>query len=130
MIKLCRDAYAEVFPDGEFVFTEVYGTGSTDMGDLSAFMPVIHPYAGGASGNSHGANYYIVDPVAACVDCAKWQITMARMLLEGGAERAKSVVENYKAPFGSMKEFLDYQDSIISSGDRIVYSDDKAEIIL
>ena len=55
---------------------------------------------------------------------------MARMLLENRAERAKSVVTNYEAPFDGVKEFLEYQDSIIASGDRIVYSDDKAEVIL
>ena len=30
-------------------------TGSTDMGDLSAIMPVIHPYMPGAVGTAHGA---------------------------------------------------------------------------
>src|SRR5213083_1186787 len=30
-------------------------TGSTDMGDLSMVMPVLHPYVGGARGTGHGA---------------------------------------------------------------------------
>ena len=130
MIKLCKDAFEMSFPGEEFNFTEVYGTGSTDMGDLSAFMPVVHPYAAGAVGNSHGAEYYIVDPDSACVKCAKWQIGMAYLLLRDGAELAKSIVKNYEAPFAGLADFLAYQDSIIASGDRIVYSEDKAEIIL
>src|SRR5439155_1371987 len=32
-------------------------TGSTDMGDLSQVIPVLHPYMGGARGTGHGADY-------------------------------------------------------------------------
>src|SRR5262249_32965806 len=37
-------------------------TGSTDMGDLSHVMPVLHPYMGGARGTGHAADCEIVDP--------------------------------------------------------------------
>ena len=57
-----------------------------------------------------------------------WQIKMLRALLENGAELAKKIVSEYEAPFGSVKEFLEYQESIVSSGDRIVYTEDKAEV--
>src|SRR2546428_635425 len=36
-------------------------TGSTDMGDLSQVMPILHPYIGGARGGGHGADFQIVD---------------------------------------------------------------------
>lgn len=65
------------------------GTRSTDMGDLSSIMPVIHPYAGGVRGKVHGNDYEIYDPEAACVTNAKWQIAMMKLLLENGTERAK-----------------------------------------
>ena len=55
---------------------------------------------------------------------------MLRKLLEGGAELASRIVAEYEAPFAGVKEFLAYQDSLMASGDRIVYSDGKAEIIL
>src|SRR5213594_429569 len=32
-------------------------TGSTDMGDLSQVMPVLHPYIGGARGRGHSADF-------------------------------------------------------------------------
>src|SRR6185503_6494517 len=35
--------------------------GSTDMGDLSQVIPVVHPYMGGARGTGHSADYEIVD---------------------------------------------------------------------
>ena len=130
MIDLAKAAYDEMFGDGEFVVRREYSTGCTDMGDLSSIMPVIHPYSGGAKGTSHGADYYIVNPERACVDSAKWQILMARKLLENGAARANEIIAGYKPVFRSAREFLDFQDALMSSGDRIVYREDGAEVKL
>ena len=93
------------------------------MGDLSSIMPVIHPYCGGADGKSHGNDYQIANPEIACVECAKWQLTMLT-LLEDGAELAKKITSEHKPLFPSIKAFLDYQDSINTSGDRITYNSD------
>ena len=130
MLDMAKAAYEDMFDGESFNIGHEFSTGSTDMGDLSAFMPVIHPYSGGAKGTSHGADYYIEDAYEACVKCAMWQIKMLRALLENGAELAKKIVSEYEAPFGSVKEFLEYQESIVSSGDRIVYTEDKAEVRL
>ena len=100
------------------------------MGDLSCIMPVIHPYAGGAAGTSHGCDYEICDPEAACVTSAKWQVMMLTLLLENGACEAKKIVSEFKPLFASAKEFLDYQDSLSCSGDRIEYSDGEAKVRL
>ena len=43
---------------------------------------------------------------------------------------AKKVIAEYTPPFASFKEFLDFQDSLCSSGDRITYTEDNAEIRL
>ena len=94
------------------------------MGDLSCIMPVIHPYAGGAKGAGHGNDYYIVDPVAACVTNAKWQLTMLTLLLENGAERAKKIISEYEPQFASKEEYLAFMDSLDRSGDRITYTED------
>ena len=48
-----------------------WGTGCSDMGDVGAVMPALHPYIGGASGSSHGKDYRIADPELACVTSAK-----------------------------------------------------------
>ena len=55
---------------------------------------------------------------------------MLKLLLENGAERAKSVLENFKPQFATKEEFLAYKDSLECSGDRIIYSEDKAEVRL
>ena len=48
MIALAKDAAALAIPQYELSVRESYSSGSTDMGDLSCIMPVVHPYAGGA----------------------------------------------------------------------------------
>ncbi len=99
-------------------------SGSTDMGDLSMIMPVIHPYSGGCRGTGHGNDFEVYDPEIACVTGAKWQIIMLKMLLENGAERAKRVISEFIPTCASKEEFLALQDSINSEGDRITYNDD------
>ena len=107
-----------------------YSTGSTDMGDLSCIMPVIHPYTPGAVGTAHGADYYIENPELACVGSAKWQLEMLRLLLSDGAEKAKKIVLEYKPLFASKEEYFEYIDKFTSDGDRITYAEGCAEIKL
>ena len=127
---VAADAAKLIDPDLELAVDTAWSTGSTDMGDLGCIMPVVHPYAGGGRGTGHGNDYYIVDPDAACVKNAKWQITMLYLLLENGAERAKKIIADFKPEFASATEFLAYQDSLNDSGDRITYQDGEAVVRL
>ena len=124
MIDLCREAAALSVPQYPFTVSTEYSSGSTDMGDLSAIMPVVHPYAGGSEGKSHGNDYRIANVDAACVDNAKWQLCMLHMLLENNAERAYKVIEEYTPRFASKDEFLAFMDGLNMSGDRIAYNED------
>ncbi len=124
MNLLAKEAAEIVMPGCNFEIENVFSTGSTDMGDLSAIMPTIQPYAGGASGKSHGNDYQIEDPIAACVTNAKWQVMILKLLLENGAVRANKIIKDFVPRFPSKEAFLYYQDSICTSGDRIVYNDD------
>ena len=124
MIELCAEAAARSIPQYPFTESSVYSSGSTDMGDLSAIMPVVHPYAGGSEGKSHGNDYHIANVDAACVDNAKWQLCMLCMLLEGNAERAYKIIEEYTPRFASKEEFLGFMDSLNTGGDRITYNED------
>ncbi len=120
MITLFADA-ASYFPEIPYIRGNAIGSGSTDMGDLSCIMPVIHPFAGGAAGTSHGADYFIKDPEMACVNSAKIQLIMLTLLLQNDAERAKQIVKDFVPPFASKEEYLGYIDDITSCGDRITY---------
>ena len=130
MIALTLEAAEAAIPEYEMKARHSFGSGSTDMGDLSCIMPVIHPYAGGASGTSHGNDYQIVDPVAACIGSAKLQLSMLSLLLRDGAERAKKIVEEFEPQFESGRAYLDYIDSLNCTGDRIEYGEGEAKIIL
>ena len=119
-----------ILPDEMMKRSDNIVPGSTDMGDLSCVMPVIHPSCPGATGTVHGNDFEINDPVKACVDNAKFQLTLLTLLLENGAERAKKIVAEYKPRFASAKEYLAFVDAISASGDRIRYDEASATIRL
>ena len=48
-------------------------------------------------------------------------------LLKDDAKLAKQVVENFVPRYPSIKAYLEFMDSLESSGDRIVYTNGKAE---
>ena len=125
MIDVVADAMKQALPEEEFTLSpEKFSAGSTDMGDLSCIMPVVHPYAGGTTGHSHGSDYQVVDPEKACVKSAILQVAMLTLLLGNGGKRAKEIVAAYKPLFASKAEYLAFQDSLNTEGDRIVYSED------
>ncbi len=124
MIELCQEAFDAMFPGEKFVVHPAMSSGSTDVGDLSALMPVVQPYAGGACGKSHGNDYEIVDAEEACVKNAMWQINMLHMLLTDNAVRAKKIIEDFKPLYESKEAYLAFIDSLDTSGDRIEYHAD------
>ncbi|MCI0545684.1 MAG: amidohydrolase [Candidatus Rokubacteria bacterium] len=67
-------------------------SGSTDMGDVSQIMPVLHPYMGGADGTGHGPDFAIADKVLGYVLPAKALAAMVVDLLADGAGGAREVL--------------------------------------
>lgn len=128
MRKVFKEAVNTVLPAEDVTETDTFSSGSTDMGDLSQVMPVVHPYAGGAVGTSHGSDYYIEDPMKACVGSAKVQLAMLFLLLSDNASRAIKIKKEYKPNFNSIKDYLCYIDSLNASGERIEYNGDKAVV--
>lgn len=125
LTDLAAEAAKIAIPEYEFSVREIFSSGSTDMGDLCCVMPVVHPYAGGVQGRSHGNNYEVVDPVAACVGSAKLQLGMLLLLLQDEGKRAKQIVAEYKPLFESKEAYLKFMDELNREGDRIVYNDDE-----
>lgn len=78
---------------------------STDMGDLSQVMPVLHPYMGGARGTGHAADYAIDDPALAYVAPAKALAAMVVDLLWEDAAGAREVLA-HAAPGLSRERYL------------------------
>jgi hypothetical protein len=100
------------------------------MGDLSCIMPVVHPYCAGYVGTGHGSDFYITDPMAACVDSARWQLCMLKLLLQNGAERANNIIKEFKPLFATKEDYLAYIEDIRICGDRIIYTDEGASVKL
>ena len=124
LARIAIDAANTIIPEYELHVSDQTESGSTDMGDLSCIMPVVHPYCGGATGKSHGNDYRIVDPVAACVASAKLQLTMLSMLLADNAKEAYRIIREYKPEFASKEEYFAYVDSFCTEGNRITYGED------
>jgi amidohydrolase len=73
-------------------------TGSTDMGDLSHIMPVIHPYVVAATGSGHGNDYIVEDYELGVLTGAKAMAMTVIDLLADGATRAQGIKSAYNAP--------------------------------
>ncbi len=127
LAMLAGEAIRALVPDAKYYFFDKIDTGSTDMGDVSCLMPVVHPYIPGASGKGHGKDYEISNPDLACCMSAKWQIMMLNILLGDDAKRAKEVIENFTPRFKNKEEYLASHSKLSGSGDRVFY-DESGEI--
>ena len=107
MTRFFKDAAADLV-GGEHYRQIGPRTGSTDMGDLSMVMPVLHPYIGGATGSGHGADYRIVDASLAYVTQAKALAAMAIDMLADGARGAREVLKSAKPPM-TREQYLAFQ---------------------
>ena len=87
--------------------------GSTDMGDLSQIMPVVHPYTGAATGSSHGTDYLIEDYEQAVIRPAKAMAMMVIDLLAGGAKKAREVLDK-SPPKMTKEQYLALQEQRLS----------------
>ena len=99
--------------------------GCSDIGDVGAVMPTVHPAIGGAEGRGHGENYFITDPDTACVQSAQVQLICLALLLSDNAARAKKSIEEYTPRFASMAEYFDYVDKLIMDRDAVSYEGNK-----
>ena len=99
-------------------------TGCTDMGDVSAVMPTVQPYASGACGVGHGSVYRIAVPESALVMSAQYQVLMAEALLSNNAELGKKIIQNAKLRFSSMEEFFQAIDGLFLDKEAVKQNED------
>ena len=110
MAKLFETAARELVGD-EHYRNIPHRSGSTDMGDLSQIMPILHPYMGGATGAGHSAEFRIVDTQLGYVQPAKALASMAIDLLAEGGTGAREVMKTSKPPM-TREGYLAYQRGI------------------
>ena len=122
-IELMKEAMEQVLERVAFNPT-AWGGGSTDMGDVSTVMPTLHPYVAGATGTAHGNDYYIADPEKACVKSAQVQLVFLAMALRNGAEKAKSIIANYKPVYSSIAEYVECTSKLNLDIQAVTYGED------
>ncbi|MBR0139237.1 MAG: amidohydrolase [Firmicutes bacterium] len=128
LMALARDAMLEFMTEVEYD-PDGWGTGCTDIGDVSSVMPTVHPYIGGVSGKGHGDDYRIDDPESACLDMARVHALILEMLLKDNAARAEEIIADFKPHFKSIKEYLDFADIFILDREAVRY-DGKGNVLL
>src|SRR5947209_18681950 len=77
------------------------------MGDISHILPTVHPYAGGAAGAGHGADYRIEDYTRAVLNPARALAMTVVDLLSDNAREAKRVKAEFK-PRMTRDDYLAY----------------------
>jgi amidohydrolase len=94
MTELFKANAGEIVDESEIVIhpADLNRGGSTDMGDLSQIMPVIHPYTTAATGTGHGTDYVVEDYVQAVVNPAKAMAMSVIDLLYDDAQTAKGIL--------------------------------------
>ena len=75
---------------------ESIGGGSTDMGDMSQLMPIIHPSVHSTSGDGHGIDYVVEDYNSAVITAAKAMALTVVDLLHGNADKGKEIVDKFE----------------------------------
>jgi len=112
MAEIFRANAAELVGEENVGYVDHRG-GSTDMGDISRLMPVIHPYVGGATGLGHGATYVVEDYALAVIKGAKALAYTAIDLLGDNASHGNSVAGGQRADM-SIPEYLRFMRNLAS----------------
>lgn len=130
LVKLTEEVAVEYFGADRVNNHGKWGAGSTDMGDLSCVMPSIHPHMAGCSGNSHGDDYLVTDPVKACLGAATVQVGLAEKLLADDAKLAKQVIANAHLRYPSKEAFFEDIDQFMSDKELVSYEGDTITVTL
>lgn len=103
-----KNAHVVVGKENVAVHPDDQTRGSTDMGDLSQIIPIIHPWSGGAIGTGHGNNYYIDDYEKSVLNPAKAMAMTIVDLLWHEDSKSNEILANHK-PIFSRSEYVDLQ---------------------
>jgi amidohydrolase len=117
LAELFRDHVRILFGDNAYREHEHSG-GSTDAGDLSQLMPVLHPMMTGAHGSHHQTDWHIADYEAGYVLPAKSLAMMAVDLLSTDAAQARNVLSQF-TPGMTKQEYIERQQSVFQT---VMYS--------
>lgn len=124
LAEVMAESMREIAGTDSVVITTRRSAGSTDAGDISSLMPMIHPHSSGAVGTAHGADYRIADPYAACVKTAECTVTALGKLLSNEGARARAIKAAYQPVFASPEEYYTAAAEFRLDLDAVSYNED------
>ncbi|HHW31841.1 MAG TPA: amidohydrolase [Clostridiaceae bacterium] len=130
LMEVAKEVMKEIVNCEDIEETGKFSAGCTDMGDISAVMPAIHPYVAGAVGRSHGNNFYINDPEQACIYPTKMIMGTIKLLLSNNAEKAKEILAKKNVRYSSKEAFLKDIDRFMFDMDAVTYKEDGSIVLL
>lgn len=112
MRSVLRDNAVALFREDHVAVGE-HSAGSTEMGDVSHLMPVVHPWVGCAKGVLHGANF-VLDNEEVAYEKSPEVLAMTIIdLLWDDAAKAEVICANFKPVFNK-ETYCAFQDKIAS----------------
>ena len=124
LYQLTVDVVKEGFGEEWIQEDTKWGTGCTDMGDISCVMPTVQPYCSGACGMGHGSDYGINDPETGLVVSAQYQVLMAEALLSNNAEMAQKVIKEADLVYPDKKDYFAAVDKIFLDKKAVTQNED------
>lgn len=107
---LLRENAVNLFGEDQVTLGE-HSAGSTDMGDVSHLMPVVHPWVGCVDGVLHGADYALRDGEVAYTKTPQVLALTIVDLLAEGAEKAEAICQTFK-PQLDRDSYVKFMDEI------------------
>lgn len=107
---LLRENAVDLFGEDQVTLGE-HSAGSTDMGDVSHLMPVVHPWVGCVDGVLHGADYALRDGEVAYTKTPQVLALTIVDLLAEEAEKAEAICQAFK-PQLDRDSYVKFMDEI------------------
>ena len=123
---LARKVGIALFGENKVEINDNICAGSTDMGDLSSVIPVIHPYSGGREGTSHGADDHVFDTEIVYIDSTRFITGLAYALLSEEGIRLHEIKNKYKPVFNKYQDYFNFMDKMNNDQELITYNGNSA----
>ncbi len=124
MIAVMKAVAGEILPPERVEVTSRFAASCSDLGDVSAVMPVLQAAVGGWTGHGHGNDLYITDPYLATVVSAKIQALGAVRLLENGAAKANRILAGKTLAYRTIPEHLKAMERLTFTAEAVRYRED------
>ena len=125
LMKLTEECCAALVGADRVRFNyEIWGSASSDFGDITCVMPGVQFNACGVRGAGHGVDYTVAEPERLCLNSAKAQLLLADALLREDAAAARRIIADYKPAYPSIPAYLEAIDRLFLDKEAVVYNED------